>query len=229
MSRHYKKYSKEFKLQCVKECEAGATFYSVDKKYGLSFGTAGNWCSNYKARGEESLEKHNSMQRQYTANFKRKVIAAYYAGEGSLDVVARKYDILSESTVLKWIRQYNNHEELTDSRSKGESLMVRTNKSRETSLEERIAIVEYCTANSYNYALAAKEYNYSYIQVYSWVKKYQSKGIEGLYDRRGHKKPEEELNELENLQAENRVLKAKTKQQQMEIDFLKKLDAVERR
>lgn len=111
MSRHYKKYSKEFKLQCVKECEAGATFYSVDKKYGLSFGTAGNWCSNYKARGEESLEKHNSMQRQYTADFKRKVIAAYYAGEGSLDVVARKYDILSESTVLKWIRQYNNHEE----------------------------------------------------------------------------------------------------------------------
>lgn len=40
MSRHYKKYSKEFKLQCVKECEAGTTFYSVDKKYGLSFGTA---------------------------------------------------------------------------------------------------------------------------------------------------------------------------------------------
>ena len=40
---------------------------------------------------------------------------------------------------------------------------------------------------------------------------------------------EEELNELEKLQAENRVLKAKTKQQQMEIDFLKKLDAVERR
>ena len=50
-----------------------------------------------------------------------------------------------------------------------------------------------------------------------------------MYDRRGHKKPEEELNELEKLQAENRVLKAKTKQQQMEIDFLKKLDAVERR
>ena len=65
--------------------------------------------------------------------------------------------------------------------------------------------------------------------MYSWVQKYQSKGIEGLYDRRGHKKPEEELNELEKLQAENRVLKAKTKQQQMEIDFLKKLDAVERR
>lgn len=107
--------------------------------------------------------------------------------------------------------------------------MAKNNKSRETSLEERIAIVEYCTAHSYNYALTAKEYNCSYGQVYSWVKKYQAKGVEGLYDRRGHKKPEEKLNDLEKLQAENRVLKAKTKQQQMEIDFLKKLDAIERR
>lgn len=229
MSKKYKKYSKEFKLQCVKECEAGATFYSVDKKYSLSLGTAGNWCAIYKVRGEEGLERHNSMLCHYTADFKKKVVAAYFAGEGSIATVARKYGILSESSVLKWIKQYNNHEELTDSRPKGESLMAKNNKSRETSLEERIAIVEYCISNSYNYALAAKKYNCSYWQVYSWVKKYQDKGVEGLYDRRGHKKPEEELNELEKLQAENRVLKAKTKQQQMEIDFLKKLDAVERR
>ena len=42
-------------------------------------------------------------------------------------------------------------------------------------------------------------------------------------------KPAEELTELEKLQAENRLLRAQAKQQQMEIDFLKKLDAVERR
>ena len=65
--------------------------------------------------------------------------------------------------------------------------------------------------------------------MYSWVKKYEAQGIEGLYDRRGRNKPEDELTELEKLQAENRLLRAQAKQQQMEIDFLKKLDAVERR
>jgi len=59
--------------------------------------------------------------------------------------------------------------------------------------------------------------------------KSKSKGVEGLYDRRGRSKPIEELTELEKLKAENRLLKAQAKQQQMEIDFLKKLDAVERR
>ncbi|MDO5459305.1 MAG: helix-turn-helix domain-containing protein, partial [Eubacteriales bacterium] len=106
---------------------------------------------------------------------------------------------------------------------------LRENKSRKTTLEERLAIVEHCTANNHNYALTAKEYHCSYGQVYSWVKKYETKGVEGLYDRRGRSKPTEELTELEKLKAENRLLKAQAKQQQMEIDFLKKLDAVERR
>lgn len=50
-----------------------------------------------------------------------------------------------------------------------------------------------------------------------------------MYDRRGRNKPMKELTELEKLQAENRLLKTQAKQQQMEIDFLKKLDAIERR
>lgn len=99
--------------------------------------------------------------------------------------------------------------------------MVKDNKSRKTTLEERLAIVEHCTANNNNYALTAKEYHCSYGQVYSWVKKYEANGVEGLYDRRGRSKPIEELTELEKLKAENRLLRAQAKQQQMEIDFLK--------
>jgi transposase-like protein len=134
------------------------------------------------------------------------------------------------STVSKWVRQYNSHEELTDSRPEGGGyLMTKYNKPRKTTREERIRIVEYCIASANNYALAAKEFNCSYGQVYSWVKKYEAQGVEGLYDRRGRNKPVDELTELEKLQAENRLLKAQAKKQQMEIDFLKKLDAVERR
>ena len=38
-----------------------------------------------------------------------------------------------------------------------------------------------------------------------------------------------QLSDIEKLKAENRLLKAQTQQQQMEIDFLKKLDEIERR
>ena len=48
--------------------------------------------------------------------------------------------------------------------------MVKDNKGRKTTLDERIAIVEHCTANANNYGLTAKKFHCSYGQVYSWVK-----------------------------------------------------------
>ena len=41
--------------------------------------------------------------------------------------------------------------------------------------------------------------------------------------------PEEEMSEVEKLQAENRILKAKLKRKELENLFLKKLDEIERR
>lgn len=124
-----------------------------------------------------TLEKHNSMLCRYSAEFKRKVVDDYLSGGGSYQTIAIKYGILSEPTVMNWVRKYNSHEELTVSRPEGVYLVAKENKGRATTLEERIAIVEHCTANSYNYSLTAKEYNCSYSQVYSWVKKYQANGI----------------------------------------------------
>ena len=123
---------------------------------------------------------------------------------------------------------YNNHEELKNSRPKGLLSMVK-NTTRKTTLEERIAIVEYCIENNNNYVLAAKEFNVSYGQVYSWVQKYKSGGADELLDRRGKSKAETKLSGQERLQIEIRMLKAENKKQQMEIDFLKKLDEIERR
>jgi transposase len=65
--------------------------------------------------------------------------------------------------------------------------------------------------------------------VYSWVRKYNEKGIDGLKDGRGRNKNETEMSEVERLQAENRLLRAEKKRQQMEIDLLKKLEDIERR
>ena len=96
-------------------------------------------------------------------------------------------------------------------------------------MEERIKIVEYRISHSNDYASAAKEFNCSYGQVYSWVKKYVTDGMEGLRDGRGRNKSGEGLSEVEKLKAENRLLRAEKKKQQMEIDLLKKLEEIEGR
>lgn len=77
--------------------------------------------------------------------------------------------------------------------------------------------------------LKLKKYKVSYQQVYSWVMKYQTKGIEALQDGRGKRKKESEMSELEKLKAQNKLLEAENRKQLMEIEFLKKLDEVERR
>ena len=63
--------------------------------------------------------------------------------------------------------------------------------------------------------------------MYSWVKKYQAKGIDGLYDRRGKNKIVEELSEIEKLKIENQLLKAQTKSNRWRL-ISKKLDEIER-
>lgn len=61
------------------------------------------------------------------------------------------------------------------------------------------------------------------------MKKYEDSGIDALVDRRGKNKPMEEMSELERLRMENRLLKAQNKRQEMEMNFLKKLEEIERR
>ena len=224
-----KKYSKEFKLKVLHEHEEGASFYSLEKKYDIVFGSIKRWNAAFKAYGEAALDPHNSNLCRYSAEFKQRVVNDYLSGGGSFEFIAIKYGIYAESTVLKWVKLYNSHEELTDSRKVGDYLMAKDIKSRKTTLEERIKIVEHCISNSNDYSATAKEFNCSYGQVYSWVNKYNSKGIEGLKDGRGRNKSEDELSELERLQAEIRILKAEKKRQQMELDLLKKLEEIERR
>lgn len=55
------------------------------------------------------------------------------------------------------------------------------------------------------------------------MRKYEVKGTEGLTDRRGKAKPEEELTEADKLRMENKLLQAKIKDMEMENAILKKL------
>lgn len=102
-------------------------------------------------------------------------------------------------------------------------------KGRKTSFEERIEIVEYCIAHDHNYTATAEKYEISYQQARNYTVKYEDGGVDALQDRRGKRKSEDMMSELERLRAEVKLLKAEKKRAEMEASFLKKLDEIERR
>ena len=100
---------------------------------------------------------------------------------------------------------------------------------RNTTYEERVEIVSYCIEQGNDYAAAVEKYGVSYQQIYSWVRKYKENGAEGLLDKRGKRKPESAMTELEKLRAKNRMLEAQNKRLETENAVLKKLEEIERR
>ena len=103
------------------------------------------------------------------------------------------------------------------------------NKGRKTTKEERAEIVAFCIANGKDYALTTEKYNISYQQIYSWVRKYEANGLDGLSDKRGKNKPVEEMSEAERFKLEKKLLEAKIKDLEMENAILKKLKELERK
>ena len=81
-----------------------------------------------------------------------------------------------------------------------------------------------------NYKETAAKYGCSYSQVYSWVRKYDRQGTDGLNDNRGHRlndnrghrKAEEDLTDNEKLEREIRRLKEELRRKEIEVIFLKK-------
>ena len=196
------------------------------KKCNVSVTTLQVWIRKYQAEGEEGL-KSTKKNKKYTVELKEKAVKDYLTGKGSQETICMRYKISSKAQLQRWIMWYNGHKEFKEpSSAKGEIYMT---KGRKTTQEERTEIVAFCIEHGKDYGLTVETYNVSYQQIYAWVKKYEEKGVDGLLDRRGKAKPENELTELDRLKAENKMLAAKNQELQMEIDIIKKLKEVERR
>ena len=98
---------------------------------------------------------------------------------------------------------------------------------RKTTIEERKEIVEYCINHNRDYKGTASIYDVSYSQVYSWIKKYDAQGEEGLTDKRGRHKTDDEVDELERLRRENARLKRQLQEKDMLAELLKKVQEFE--
>ena len=225
MSRN-RNVTSENKLKAVQEYLSGqGSLETIAAKYGVATSSFRKWIAKYKAFGDEAFLRTNNNN--YTQAFKRRVVDAYLNGEGSLRELSVKFKIPSWNTVKQWILKYNkSHDELKSYNSGGNLIMTT---GRKTTYDERIEIVKHCIECQNNYAETAKKYNVSYQQVYSWCKKYEANGAGALQDKRGRKKSQEEMSEVEKLRAENKLLQARIRRSELENAFLKKLEELERR
>lgn len=101
-------------------------------------------------------------------------------------------------------------------------------KGRKTTQEERIEIVSDCIAHDKDYGRAVEQFDVSYQQIYSWVRKYEEHGVDSLSDRRGKRKDEASMSEVEKLQAQIKLKEAENYRLKMENDLLKKVADIER-
>jgi len=184
------------------------------------------WLIKYQTFGSKGLLP--GVQRiRYSAEQKQAAVEEYLNGGFSQTNICKKYKIKDRKTLRDWIKVYNRHRELQPSRGRGSDIYM--TKGRETTYEERLEIVSYCIECGNDYTAAIEKYGVSYQQIYSWVRKYNEKGAEGLVDKRGKRKLESEMTELEKLCAENKLLAARNKRLETENAVLKKLKEIERR
>ena len=189
--------------------------------------TVRRWAATYRASGPQTLlpKQKNSS---YTREFKINAVEDYLSGNGSLDDICNKYQIASSHTLRKWIAKYNDLKELEDYIPRPEVYKKMAYR-KKTTQEEREEIVKYCIDHNKDYKNTAAVYDVSYSQVYGWVKKYLEKGSDGLTDKRGKRKEESELTEVEKLRRQNKILEAKIRELEMESVLLKKVEEIERR
>ena len=221
------KFSPEERARIAQESLDGKGSAAVlGKQYGASKTAIKNWVRIYKYQGVEGFVRGNG-NKTYTAEFKQRCVEMYLRGEGSLREICAKYNIGNHSILERWVKQYTANKELRDYDPGREVYMAGAR--RKTTQEERKEIVEYCLEHDLDYKNTAAKFDVSYHQVYDWVRKYRAEGEDGLVDRRGRHKSDDEVDELERLRRKVLMLERQLKEERMTVELLKKVKEFERR
>ncbi|HEL0023088.1 TPA: IS3 family transposase, partial [Streptococcus equi subsp. zooepidemicus] len=212
--------SVEEKLELVQLYqEQGVSISTLVSSYGVASTTIKKWIRKYENSGIDGL-KESRTWKQYSKELKEQAVQDYLNNLGSLETIIEKYHISSQSVLKRWINQYTSDKALQTT-SKG---LSRMKQGRKTTFEERVEIVNFTIAHDKDYQAAIEKYGISYQQVYSWVRKFEKDGSQGLLDRRGkglesklNLTPEEELQlKIKQLEERNRYL-------EMEVGLPKKV------
>lgn len=221
------KSSPEFKIMLCKKYLSGEnSCEGLAKLYGTDLSSLKIWVRKYQIHGEQCFYPKVGNA-SYTQDFKIKCVEEVLLKGNSIKTTAIKYNISDPSVLRQWILKYTANMELKDYDPKREVYMADAR--RKTTQEERKEIVEYCIAHGKDYTHTAERFNVSYSQVYSWVRKYQAQGEDGLQDKRGYHKTDDEVDELERLRRENARLKRQLEEIDMLDQLLKKVEEFGRR
>lgn len=195
------KFNAEEKIAIIKAYKAGEVTYSQLKEvYGMNPNEIYRWISKYEIHGEAAFQRGEGNAR-YSKEFKLHCVKEYLSGESSLDNIIAKYNISAKWVLQQWIMRYNANKELKDYDPKREVYK--------------------------DYKGTAVLYDVSYGQVYTWVRKYLASGESGLEDGRGHRKADDEVDELERLRRENQRLKRQLEERDKAVSLLKKVKEYE--
>ena len=162
---------------------------------------------------------------KYNLEFKLKVIKEYLEGNIGYPSLAKKYNIKSESVIIRWVNAY---------KTQGCDGLEVKRKNNKYTLEFKLNTVNLYLTGEMSYQSLANELKINNPSIITrWVKEFREKGIEGLKPKkRGRpskmsntdkskdlknksKKTKKELSEIEKLRKENYYL-------QMEVEILKK-------
>jgi transposase len=213
------------KLKCVESYLSGKQSQSqLLFEFNIKKNTLKEWMRKYNLQGASGLLTPTT-NKFYPEALKRQAAVDYLSGKFTCSQICDKYGILAYSILQRWIRQYNGHE---FSKSSNSGRITNMANNRKTTQEERLTIVEFCIANAFDYQATCEQFNVSYHQVYSWVRKCKKDGPSALIDSRGKPKRESQLSDVEKLQAKIDQIEAKNRLLQMENDYLKKLEEIER-
>lgn len=222
---HKGRISVEEKIKAVEMYLAGEMGKTaIISHYRIGLTTFRDWLRLYEMRGTQGLMPA-SKWRRYSPDLKIQAVKEYLSGHLSQADICIKYNISQRSMLRSWIKRYNSHEDFNQPNNGGTIYMA---KSRNTTLEERIEIVSHCIAGNKDYGKTIERYGVSYQQIYGWVRKYEKDGADGLADRRGKRKDEASMTEVEKLRAQLKLKEAENLRLQMENELLKKLEALER-
>ncbi|HCL04228.1 MAG TPA: transposase [Lachnoclostridium phytofermentans] len=218
-------HSPEWRAMVAQEYLDGkASSWELEIRYGIHNRSIRRWAQRYKEQGILAFER-GTGNTKYSADFKTICVELYTTGQMSIDEIVAKYNISNWAVLNSWIKRYNANRELKDYNPKREVYMAEAR--RKTTIDERKIIVEYCMKHNRDYKGTASIYDVSYSQVYSWVKKYNANGEEGLSDKRGRHKTDDEVDELERLRRENLRLKRQLEEKDMVVELLKKVKEFE--
>lgn len=224
MSRKTRFTPEEKEQAVIDYLDSNKTSSQICEELCISSRTIQDWAIIYNKHGIAGFAR-KTRNSSYSKEFKMKVVEEYIKGEGSSIDLGVKYNI-SSGLLRSWARMYNANRELRDYSPKQEVYMAQAR--RKTTIEERKAIVDYCINHNRHYKNTAAKYDVSYSQVYSWVKKYDTDGEDGLTDKRGRHKTDGEADELERLRRENLRLKRQSEEKDMAVELLKKVKEFER-